>query len=354
MGRWGQRVSGEFNGPTGPNTKKPWREPIAWQDQRDSSVTVPKDTIGPNAARAFCGVVAAGSKLLFGAGPWVLLGLVVAAGGSLATTARRTRFRPVETTPLRQRRGFGQILLAAFRFARTHIGLFLGIGAAFVPFAALLTPAQWLLFENPPLEPVLDLMDSASARGIAALAVGGVGFGVAYWLVVAGVIAALGEAEAGRAISIGGAYRLVWQNIGTLARARLRALGIVFLLGVTVVGSPWAVRQAVRWVFLEHAVLLGGASAEDARAASERLVAGQWWHTLGVTLAVGFGAVATGPVVGMTILLFTSASLTFINLISSIIYVALIPYAATCLTMLYYDLQLAREEPDARVDVRAG
>ncbi len=349
-GRWGQKLSGEFNGPTGPNMKKQWAEPIMWQqDQRDSSVTVPEDTIGPNVAKVFCGVVATGSKLLFAGGPWLVLGLAIVAIGSIAVTARRTEFRPVIATPLRRRRRFGQIIRAAFRVQREHLGLFLGIGILFVPLGVVLAGLQWLVLEHPPLEPLLEVVDSVSASGVAALAVGGLGIGLAYWLVLSAVIAALGEIDAGRQTGVLAAYRLVRANLGALVGARLRALGFVLLLSITIVGIPLAVRQAVRWTFLEHAIMLDGRSARDARDVSARLVSGHWWRTLGVTVAIAYGAIAAGPIIGIGILLLSSASLSFINLISSIIYVALIPYVAISLTMLYYDLDLASEARAAGV-----
>ena len=50
-----------------------------------------------------------------------------------------------------------------------------------------------------------------------------------------------------------------------------------------------------------------------------------------------------GPVIGMLLVLLTSAALGFVNLISSIFYLALIPYAAIGLTLLFYDLKLKHE-----------
>src|SRR5262249_21257252 len=43
-GHWGEEHSGFYNGPTGPNTKEQWTQPIAWADSewRDKSYTVPE------------------------------------------------------------------------------------------------------------------------------------------------------------------------------------------------------------------------------------------------------------------------------------------------------------------------
>src|SRR5690606_5639896 len=41
-GRWGQLAGPEFDGPTGPNEKRQWDEPLSWEaDLRASSVRVP-------------------------------------------------------------------------------------------------------------------------------------------------------------------------------------------------------------------------------------------------------------------------------------------------------------------------
>ena len=60
-GRWGELRPAFFNGPTGPNLKEQWTEPITWADGwRARSYTVPGGSIfGTNAADFFCGAVGA-------------------------------------------------------------------------------------------------------------------------------------------------------------------------------------------------------------------------------------------------------------------------------------------------------
>jgi hypothetical protein len=45
----------------------------------------------------------------------------------------------------------------------------------------------------------------------------------------------------------------------------------------------------------------------------------------------------------MLLVLLTSAAVGFVNLISSVFYLVLIPFAALGLTLLYYDLELTQE-----------
>ncbi len=63
-GRWGERQTGSFNGPTGPATKSRWLEPAPWfDDLRDSSVVIPAgDTQGSSVIGVFCDVSWSGGR----------------------------------------------------------------------------------------------------------------------------------------------------------------------------------------------------------------------------------------------------------------------------------------------------
>ncbi len=65
QGHWGEEQPGFYNGPTGPNTKVQWTQPITWADTtwRDTAFAVPGGgTVGHSATDFFCGAVAAGSE----------------------------------------------------------------------------------------------------------------------------------------------------------------------------------------------------------------------------------------------------------------------------------------------------
>jgi hypothetical protein len=340
QGRWGQRESGEFNGPTGPNMKTQWTEPLSWEEGlRDSSVVVPSDTIGPNAVRWFCGAVALGSSLLFGLGPAITVGLAVGVLAAATITIRQTQFSPASATPLRKRRQFGQILGAALRLYRQHAGLFLAIGAVFVPLGLLAGVLQSIVFNLAPVEPLLDVVDNRGLSGIIALSIGLLQFGIAYWIVSVAVIAAIAALDTDRPVTLRESYRTVRLNFGPLLRARVRALLIIFLLGITVIGIPIAIYRGVRWTFIEHTMLLDGARREDALGASAAVVNGNWLRTLGIAYVVVVLGLSTGPVIGMALVLLTSTALVAVNIISSIIYVIFIPYVAIALALLYFDLK---------------
>ena len=345
LGQWGQRAKGEFDGPTGPNDKKPWTQPISWMnEQRDSSVTVPENSIGPNAAGAFCKVVAWGSKLLFDGGPYLVLGLLVGLAGAIGITANNTRFRPVIASPLRARRQFGQILRAAFRFERDHWTLFFAIGALFVPLGIIATGVQTLVLDWDPVQDVSSVVDYPAFDAAVALALGALQFGIAYWLVIAATIAALKEMDGGRVPGPAEPYRTVARKFGDLFVARIVTVGIIVLLSITLIGIPVAIVLGVRWLFIEQEILLDGSSRAEARSRSWDLVKGRGPRTLGISAAIALTGIFAGPAIGMTLVLLTSTSLIFVNALSSLLYLALVPYVGIGLTLLYFDLQLTRTD----------
>ena len=65
-GRWGELQPAFYNGPTGPNLKTQWTQPILWsQDWRDTSYAVPAGgALGTGATDFFCDAIAKGSRAL--------------------------------------------------------------------------------------------------------------------------------------------------------------------------------------------------------------------------------------------------------------------------------------------------
>ena len=62
-GRWGQRETSFYNGPTGPNTKDQWTEPLTWTDEEGAptAYAVPASGLyGTKATSSFCGIVVDG------------------------------------------------------------------------------------------------------------------------------------------------------------------------------------------------------------------------------------------------------------------------------------------------------
>ena len=132
---------------------------------------------------------------------------------------------------------------------------------------------------------------------------------------------------------------------------------IAGLLTVTIVGIPLAVVYLVRKAVLSQACVLEGLRATPALRRSSELVAGHGPRVLAIGALVNVTAALLGPIVGIAVLFVTSGSLALINLISSLVYAFVVPYAAIAMTLLFYDLRRRRagEQPVAlQASPRAG
>jgi len=345
-GRWGERAPWEFNGPTGPNDKRAWREPFLWQENlRPSSIIVPSgDTLGPNAVNLFCDVVwylSAPFAQLIRLPRGVLVAGVVLGLSGTGFLMTRTSYRPVMALPLRRRRRFGQALSASARLYRRNVVLFIGIGAIFIPVSIIESAFQWVLFSTTPYVATISGFFAANraVEAIIALGVGNATSSLVYWFVTVGVTAAIGRVEAGQSSSALAAFRDVLRQAPALIVPRLRALVIFLILALSVVGLPWAVRNWIRWAFIEQSILLDGTPSRESLAASAGAVDGSWWHTSFCLTTLWVVAYLSGPTVALLLLLLSPVSVATVNLTSSVIFAAVAPFVAICQTLLYFDLR---------------
>jgi hypothetical protein len=106
-------------------------------------------------------------------------------------------------------------------------------------------------------------------------------------LSTAGVVVVLKAMGEGRPVSAGDALDAAQDRAKDLLLASLRSSVILFLLAITIIGLPWAIKKAVQWVFLTQCIMVDGATHRDALKRSEELVRGNWWLTVGRLLAIG-------------------------------------------------------------------
>ena len=273
-GRWGELQRAFFNGPTGPNLKDQWTEPITWsEDWRDRSIAVPgAGAFGTGGTDFFCSAVATGSNALrrsldSPATAFVILALLVAA---IIFACSRTTWRPTTPFRLARRRAWGQILASAFRMYGRRLWLFLGIGVLVVPVSVIVTLIQagFLHASN-----FLGIDTEGESGGL--LVLGVVAIGTALTLlglgfVMAATARALAELDAGRPISPLRAYRLAIDAIRPLLGALVIAALVISICLSTVFLAPVAIWLAVRWALIvpavefEHHPALGRAQAERA------------------------------------------------------------------------------------------
>jgi len=348
-GRWGELQKAFFNGPTGPNLKTQWTEPIEWSDDwRDRSYAVPAGGLfGTQATDFFCVAVEQGSRGLVQLlrSPLAVLIFLAALLALAIFVITRTTWSPVAPLRVARRRSSGQILRASARMYVRRAPLFLGLGILFIPLGMVISLVQAAVLGGFGLVGVSVSGESAGALVllVTALGVSLALFGLA--LLQGATSCALARVDAGQPISPVEAYRL------TLAKGRalfgsvsLAVLGGLILAGTGVL-IPVAAWLAVRWSFLAQAIVLEDTPALGSLRRSGRLVRRRW---LRVAALVGVGALLAllaGPFIGALLILVTDAPLALMNVLAGIVYALAMPFVALVTTYLYFDARVRQELP---------
>jgi len=353
QGRWGQRESSFYNGPTGPNTKDQWSRPLTWTDTEgtDTSYAVPASGLfGTTATSTFCGTVASGSNLLRlalarpGWAALVVLGSLLV----LAWLARRTTWRPSAPLRLARRRTMGQLIAAVWRMYLGHLGLFTRIGAP-IAVATVLPGIAELWVRNtaealaggaPGLRSVLVVV---GALVLAVLAPATLLLGEA------AVVRAVTDLDAGRPTSARRAYREglrrgvpLFLTVGTVA---VVALATVVVLPVSVV---WVVVN----LLLVPVILIERRSGWDAVRRSAHLVRRHWVKVLVLVLLTSAVVYSIGPLLGTALILGTSLPFAVSNAVAGIVYALLVPIVGLNTLYVYADAAV-RDELDPRTTAPA-
>jgi hypothetical protein len=346
-GRWGERQSGPFNGPTGPTDKDRWTHPMDWHDQlRPSSALVPAgDGRGALVVQAFCGVVEWGSlqliQIQMAPLRLVFVGLVLAWLARVAV--RRTAWSRVAALPVRARRRAGEIFRATAVLYRRLLPAVLVIGAIYVPISLVVAGLVHLLRSAPVIGPIAQLGGATGETSVLlALGVGGLANLLAYQAVSVGVCRLLleSEPESRPGVSVSGrrALREAWSMWHPLLTALLRAIVIVGGLLITVIGAPVAIWCLVRYQFLAQAVAIEGRSGSAALRRSAQLVRGRWLHTAVVTALINAALLGISATVGLLLLVAVNGvPLWVFSVIVNLVAAGLVPLAAVAQTLLYGD-----------------
>ncbi|HWB56370.1 MAG TPA: hypothetical protein VG479_05485 [Gaiellaceae bacterium] len=363
-GRWGELQKAFFNGPTGPNLKTQWTEPITWsEDWRARSYAVPTGgTFGTSATDFFCSAVATGSKGLI-----LLLRSPVAVGlfltglvALLVFAAVRATWLPTAPLRLARTRSWGQILSASGRMYLSRARLFLGLGLLLIPITVLITGLQWLLLAG------VELLGDGTGEGAGLWAFVSAVIGTAFALlglalVQAATACALVEMDAGRRPGPVEAYRLALGRI----RPLLGSVGIFVLMWVvlaaTVVLIPVGIFVAVRWCLLAPVVELEGRPAWQSLRRSRELVYRHWFKVASLVGVSAASAFLLGPLLGAILIFVTDTPLATLNVIAGVVYALALPFVALVTAYVYFDARTrvalqARSGPDelpAEVEVTA-
>ena len=267
---------------------------------------------------------------------------LTALGALLLWLASRTRWDLGAPLRLRRRRPWGSLITSGWHLYCSRPRLFLGIGLVFVPLSLLIAAIQYVVFRIAGLDALVDSVGASNAF-VAALAFAlGAAFTVLGLALVQAVTAlAMVELDEGRPIRAWPAYQLALRQLRPLARALVRAVLVVAVLDLSVVGIPVAAglscagrsprRSSCSRRVRRHALRRSGL-----------IVQGHWWRVASVVFVSG-AALLLGPVVGTLMLLLTSASFNLVNLVAGLVYVVAIPFAAIITTYLYYDCACAEK-----------
>jgi hypothetical protein len=347
QGRWGELQRAFFNGPTGPNLKEQWTEPITWSEGwRSRSYAVPAGgVLGTRTTDFFCGAVAGGSdilrRLVHEPGP-VLLALSIIILLALLGLSRAT-WRP--TTPLDpvRRRAWGQIIAASGRMYRQRIGLFVGIGLLLVPISLFFAVLQTLMFRT---SSAIGISTEGQGAGLLVLLL--VGFGAALTLLAIGLVQvattrALVEIAHNRSVGPVSAYRLAGPGALPLLGSLVIAAVAVVLLATSVFLLPIAIWLVVRWALIAPAIALERLSATQALRRSSRLVRHSWWKVGSLTILGAAVVLVAGPLVGSLLLVLTNAPLVLLDVVAGIIYAVTMPFVALTTAYVYFDMRVRDE-----------
>ena len=353
-GRWGELQKAFFNGPTGPNLKTQWTEPIEWSKSwRERSYAVPTSgVLGTGATDFFCTAVATGSRglvhLLRSPGPTllVLTGLLVL----VVFAATRTTWRP--GTPLRvaRRRTWGQVLAAAARMYVKEPRLFLGIGMLFIPLSIVISVVQALVLGGFGLVGVDTTGESAGWLVLLVAAIGTTLTLIGFAAVQAATACAMAEVDAGRPSGAIRAYRTARARIRPLVGGLALAVAVVVVLTATTVLIPVAIWIAIRWMLLAQVVEFEDQSAVAGLRRSSALVRKRWFR---VASLVGIGALlafVAGPSLGAALILLTNAPLSLLNVVAGVVYALAMPFVALTTTYVYFDARVRNELEPAALD----
>jgi hypothetical protein len=334
-GHWGEKEKSYNNGPTGANTKQQWREPFTWMDGvREASPKLPGGlALGPAVTEAFCPAVATVSSWInleartrFGA---VLIAAICVL--LVASPIVLTRWAPVDLTRLRQPRAFGQLVRAARQLYGRHWLTFVGMGLTSILIVGAIVGVAALI----------SLATGAIDTGIS-ISLPAVGRSLGFAAAAAAVIAFVRDLDRGQPEGFVLAYREMFARFWRLIGGQLLVSILTLLLAATIIGIPIAIWKYIDWQFVQQEILFKDKSIRDAFRASTKVVRGHWWRTLRIAGFFWLLSVVAGPVLGFA-MIFANLSLTWINIIGSLVFALLIPYVAIGRTLLYFDLQ-AREE----------
>ncbi len=340
-GRWGELQKAFFNGPTGPNMKTQWTEPIAWMDDwRDSSLAVPTGgVLGTSTTDFFCTAIETGSRGLVQLlrNPLPVLLALSAVVGLLVLLAVKATWTPTAPKRLARRRTWGQILSASASLLVRRPLLFFGIGLLLIPLGFVIALIQWALFQALQLVGLDVTGETAGSFAYVAVVIGVSLTLLGLGLVQAATACAVVELDEDRDVGPLDAYRLAVRRVRPLLRAIAVFVGVVVALSSTTLLLPVAAWLAVRWALIAPVVEIEGLGGLAALRRSGSLVRRRWLHVASLVGVSALVATVTGPLLGALLVFVVDAPLSLLNVVAGLVYAATMPFVGLVTTFVYAD-----------------
>ena len=354
-GRWGEKAPSFNNGPTGPNTKTQWTNPVTWQveEGREGAVALP--VVGGPAVDSFCDLTQEASLLFIAAldSPVLVGVLILGFIVLLVLLIRATRWRHGgDTSPDRERRA-GQVVSASFGllFRRLDVlwPIVVVVGLANAGALAL----QRLALHNRPSGDITDVNGLADTP-LAVLAALLVAFTLAPFVAIA-------QAATSRVIDgVAHEHRISgWAAIALAVRrpagaiVQLVLFMVVTVLASSLLGLPVALLLIAFFAVAMPAAVIEGLRVAPACRRSARLTKGRRWRAVFLSaLLVWIGFSLPGALGGI-LLLITGWPFWMSNVVAIVAGAVLLPFAAIGLTLQYYDFR-QEEVRDGSADLEVG
>jgi hypothetical protein len=221
--------------------------------------------------------------------------------------------------------------------------LFVGLGLLFVPIALVISLLQWLLLHSTSVLGVEAGNGNSGVAAFVALALGTTLTLLGLGLVQAATARALVEIDADRRVGPLQAYRLSLVRAGHLFQALLVAVVVVSLLTSSLYLLPIAIWLAGLWALVVPVVELEDVGALPALRRSRRLVSGRWLKVASLVVAGGGLVLILGPIVGVVLIIGTSAPFWLVNVIAGAIYALAMPFVALTTVYVYFDCRVRDE-----------
>ena len=143
------------------------------------------------------------------------------------------------------------------------------------------------------------------------------------------------------------AYRGIVPRLLPLTWTIVRITIVAAFLVVTLIGIPVAIVYLIRKALTVQSIVIEERGSTSGLKRSGELVRGHELRVLAIAGLLNGTVALLGPAIGVALMFVTSASLSLINLVSSLVYVFVLPAVGIGIALLFFDLRIRKEGEQA-------